>query len=1181
MAGERWSSGIVQLHGDTVVVSATDLVGYLACDHLVTLELGHARGELERPPQREDPELLLLQERGQAHELAYLERLREAGRSIHEIERRHPRTPDDLRAAEEETLDAMRRGVDVIYQATFFDGRWRGHADFLLRNERASDLGPWSYDVADTKLARGVKAGAILQVCVYADRLTALQGTPPERLVIVTGDGQEHHELLADYAAFYRTVKRRFEDRVFGDAAAPATYPDPVDHCRVCVWFPTCMDRRRADDHLSIVAGMTRLATERLVDDDIPTLASLAGIGDERLVVGMNPRPLRRLRDQARIQLDGRLAGRLLYDLIVPDPEAPPDHGLAALPEPSPYDVFFDIEADPWAMDDGLEYLLGVSWRTADGTPDYRPIWGHDRTGEKQAFEEFVDFVIGRLDRDPRMHVYHYAGYESGAIKRLVQRHATREDEVDRILRGRVLVDLYQVVRQGIRASVESYSIKKIEKFYMPHREGPITEAGFSVVEYERWLRDSDPQHLADLADYNRDDCVSTLFLRDWLEGLRTEGIMRRGWNLPRRALLDGSPPEALIERQSAARAREAALRVGIPDDPAERTLEQAGRWLLSGLVDWHRRDAKPAWWEHFRLAGLSVEDLLSESGAIAGLEYVGEVRREKQSIVHRYRFDPRQDTKIKVGDADWTDPATETDGHMGTSAGTVVALDLIDGTIDLKRAANSAVRHPAALIEPTPISYKPLPEAMGRVADFVIKHGLAGPGPYRAARELILREPPRIAGMDAGEMVRRPGENALDTAVRLGLDLGDSVLAIQGPPGTGKTWTGARMIVALVAAGRKLGVTAQSHKAITNMIRAIDEAAAEAGRSVRVIQKCDSTDDGAAQLPDVTVVDDSKVVGPALDAGRYDVAAGTCWLFGREDMLDKLDVLFVDEAGQLSLANVVAAGGCARSIVLLGDPNQLPQVSPGVHPEGAGASALEHLVGAATTIAPDRGLLLDVTYRMHPAVNDFVSEVFYAGRLAADPSTARQLIVGRDGMDELGIRYRPVEHDGDAASSRREAAAVADAVDGLVGQPWTDRFGVTRPLTLNDILVVAPYNAHVGEIERVLVAGHGERGRVGTVDRFQGQEAPVAVYSMATSSPDEIPRGIEFLYSRNRFNVAVSRARGLSILVCSPELLRVRCRTPEQMRLANALCRYVEMVEARTETGGAPRPAVDATVLA
>ncbi|MHB8459490.1 MAG: TM0106 family RecB-like putative nuclease [Candidatus Limnocylindrales bacterium] len=1141
----------MQLIDGTIIVSATDLVGYLACDHLARLELGRIEGHWEKPPHRTDPELELLQERGDAHEHEYLERLRSAGRSIHEIENRHPTSPAELRAAEEETLAAMHRGVDVIYQATFFDGRWRGHADFLLRAERPSRLGPWSYDVADTKLARGVKAGAILQVCVYADRLAQLQGNPPERLVIVTGDGAEHEERLADFAAFHRTVKARYEALIFGSGPRPATYPDPVDHCRVCTWFPTCMDRRRADDHLSIVAGATRTYTERLVKGGVPTRRALAVLDPLVAIGGMNPRPLARLRDQARLQVSGQDSRTLIYELVEPDPEAP-GHGLAALPEPSSLDVFFDIEADPWMGDAGLEYLLGVAWREPDGSHEYLPIWGHDPAGEKAAFERFIDLVIGRLHRDPAMHVYHYAGYESGAIKRLMQRHQTREDEVDLLLRGEVLVDLYQVVRQGVRASVESYSIKKIEKFYLPTRDGPITEAGFSVVEYEHWLRDGDERHLRDLADYNRDDCVSTLLLRDWLEDRRREGIIERGWDLPRPTLAEGEPSEALSDRQAATRAREDALRAGIAADPTERSREDAARWLLAGLIDWHRRDAKPAWWEYHRLRRLSVEDLFEESAAIAGLDYLGVVGEEKQSYVHRYRFDPRQDTKIHVGDDKWVDPTT------GKPAGAVVALDLLDGTIDLKRGKASGVPHPAALIEPPPVRSDPLPGALADIADQVAAHGVAGAGPCRAVRELLLGSPPRIAGTVAGAPLRRDGETTLAAASRVVGDLDESTLAIQGPPGTGKTWTGARMAVALVAAGRRVGVAAGTHKAITNFISAVHDAARDEGRTLRILQR-GTADDGAAGAEGVELTGDSAAVGPALRAGRYDVAAGTAWLFGRRDMRDAVDVLFVDEAGQMSLANVVAMGGATRSIVLLGDPNQLPQVSAGTHPDGAGRSALEHVVGETATIAPDRGLFLETTFRMHPRVNGFVSDTFYAGRLAIDPSTARQRLEALDGSDALGLRYGTVEHHGDTVRSPLEAEAVADAISRLVGGRWTDSHGETRRLTLDDVIVVSPYNAQVAEIGRSIERRFGRAGRVGTVDKFQGQEGVVAIYSMATSSPDEIPRGMEFLYDAHRFNVAVSRARGLAIVVSSLELLTVRPRTPGQMRLANVLCAYAE----------------------
>ncbi|MGH2407390.1 MAG: TM0106 family RecB-like putative nuclease [Candidatus Limnocylindrales bacterium] len=1134
----------------TLVVSATDLVGFLACDHLATLELGKADGMWQKPPRRTDPELQLLQERGDAFERAYLERRRAAGASVVEIPRPE-NDPAALRAAEADTVAAMRRGVDLIYQATFFDGRWLGYADFLQKVDRPSPvLGPWSYEVADTKLARAVKGGALLQVCVYSDRLAQLQGVAPENVHVVTGDGTTNTMRLDDYAAFFRTVKRRFEREVFGDETAPrrdpasaATYPDPVEHCRVCAWFPTCIQRRRDDDHLSIVAGMTRAYTERLMDGGLATMRALAVLPPTQVVPEMNARPLGRVREQARLQVTGADRHELLYELIEPFPDEP-GKGLALLPEPSPLDVFFDIEADPWAIDDGLEYLLGVV-TIESGVPSYLPLWGHDRAGEKAAFEAFIDLVIARLERDPTMHVYHYAGYESGAIKRLMQRHATREDEVDRLLRGKVLVDLFQVVRQGVRASVESYSLKKIEKFYLPVREGPITEAGFSVVEYENWRKDQEQRHLDDLAAYNRDDCASTWQLRDWLEDRRREG-MARGWELPRPILPSPDPTEAQTERQAITRRRIEALQAGVPADPADRSAEQQGRWLLSLLLEWHRRDNKPQWWNWYRLSDLSTDELIEDREALGGLEFVGRIQKINRSVVLRYRFPP-QDHKFDPGDSP-IDPLTK--GGVGT----VYDVDDARGTIDLKRSERTADQHPTALIPSRPIPVDILEDALGRLADWVLANGIDASGPWRASRDIILKRPPRVAGDEVAGELRRPVESVTDAARRLALELDGGTLAIQGPPGTGKTYTGARMILDLVRAGRKVGIAAQSHKAITNMLMAVDKAAREEGRTYRAMQKC-GPEDGGAQVPSVTITGDANAVGPALRERRIDIAAGTAWQFARPEMQGTLDVLVVDEAGQMSLANVAAMNGAARSIVLLGDPNQLAQVSTGVHPDGAGASALEHLVGSALTVPPDLGLFLDRSYRLHPAINAYISEVFYDRRLGTDESTARQAV---DGW--AGLRWRPVEHSGDDSDSPAEAAAVAAAFEDLLGRTWTDQHGVSMPLTARDILVVAPYNAHVAAIERAVEARVRQRARVGTVDKFQGQEGAVAIYSMASSSAEDAPRGMDFLYERNRLNVAISRARAVAILVASPRLLEVHCQKPEQMAKANALCRYVEL---------------------
>lgn len=1188
----------MQLHDDgTLVVSATDLVGFLECDHLVTLEEARARGDLERP-YREDPQLDLVRRRGYEHEQRYIERLRKDGRTVVEMQRRDPKTPDDLRAAEAETLAAMRTGTDVIFQATFFDGRWRGHPDFLVRrDDRPSDLGPWSYDIADTKLARRVKAAAILQMCVYADRLAQLQGLPPETIAVVTGDRESHPHRLEDYAAYYRAAKRRFEARVFPPTVAdpPRTYPEPVEHCRVCAWWSVCQDRRRADDHLSIVAGAAKVQRRRLVDADVPTLAALAGLEVGRGIRGMQPRILERLHRQAALQLARRRDGIDRYELIPPNPDEP-GKGLAALPPPAPLDIFFDIEADPWALDDGLEYLFGwVERDEAGGEPAFHALWAHDRAEEKAMLEAFVDLVMERRQRDPGMHVYHYGGYESGALKRLMQRHATREDEIDVLLRGHVLVNLYDhVVRQGIRASVESYSIKKLETFYMPQREGPITQAGFSVVEYERWMESGDPSILEEIAAYNRDDCVSNLLLRDWLEARRDEALATHPeWypdgDVPRPAWEDGEPTERLRAEVAETRRREDALREGVPVDRAERTADQQGRWLLAALLDWHRREAKPQWWDHYRLVEAPTDDLVADGSALAGLRFVEDLGRSARSVVHRYAFDPAQDSKVVEGKAYLgLVPRADASGWDTTSA-TVVALDPLAGTVDLKRSGGP---HPVALIPTKPFGSEPMRGALLRLADHVIANGLQGPGPYRAARDLVLRSLPRVAGASPGDVLVPGPQDVTAGARSLAVRLDETVLPIQGPPGTGKTYTAARMILDLVARGSRVGVTAQSHRVIENLLEAVVDAAAKEGRVLSIGHRSDGDDERPAPAG-IERIPETKAVPGGLAAGQWDVVGGTSWVWAREDMEGSVDVLFVDEAGQVSLATVCSVAGAARSVVLLGDPNQLPQVSQGTHPEGAGASALEHLVGDARTIPPDRGLLLGTTYRLHPDVNAFISDAFYEGRLDTAPGNERQRVADGLPVGGTGIRHVPIEHDSASNRSPDEAAWIAEAISRLIGREWTDAKGDARPLTADDVLVVAPYNAQVAEIDRAVTRRLGRHSNVGTVDKFQGREAPVAMYSMTTSSPDDAPRDLEFLYSGNRLNVAVSRARGLAVVLANPELLNVACRSPEQMRLVNALCRLVEIAEAQVgdvgskpdpggvragaDPGGVVRPAMDA----
>jgi predicted RecB family nuclease len=1123
--------------GGRVVLSPTDLVGHLACSHLTRLELEAASQGAARP-ERVDAELDLLARRGEMHEQTQLRRMEAEGLRVAHVGD-HAETVEGLRAAEAETLDAMRGGADVVYQAAFFDGRWRGRADFLLRVDTPSALGDWSYEVADAKLARSVKVSALLQMCEYSLHVARLQGVAPRDMHVLLGSGNTETHRVGDYAAYHRAARRRLEDAVDGPDAG--TYPEPVDHCNVCRWLHHCTTRRRHDDHLSLVAGMRRDHTRRLRDAGIGTVAALAAAPAQR-TADVGDAPWQRLRQQARLQMHERTTGDQTYELLTPERDG---LGLAALPPPSAGDLFFDMEGDPFVPDGGLEYLFGAV-ELVDGTPRFHSFWAHDRTEEKAAFEALVDLLIDRLRTHPSLHVYHYASYEPAALKRLMGRHATREDEVDRLLRGGVLVDLYRVVTQGVRVSKDSYSIKKLEHFYMAERTEAIADAAASIVAYEQWLETRDPSLLDGIAAYNRRDCESTWMLRDWLEQRRDE-LIATGVAVERPQPRDAEPTEQQAAMAAETRELAGALTAGIPADASERTPRQRAQWLLGQLLDWHRREVKSEWWAYYARSEMSDEELVEDTEAIGSLVHVGSVRPDKRSTVHAYRFDAAQEHKLDEGDKPH-DPRTQ------AAAGEIVAVDNDAGIVELKRGPSlDGAPHPTALMPPTPIPTPAMRQALRRVAEAVVAGGIDAPGRYGAVRGLLLQRTPRLRTTLPGLPLLHPGQDPVAATCALVADLDDSCLAVQGPPGCGKTFTGAHVIVSLVRAGRRVGVCATSHRAIGNLLSEVCQVAATQRQPVRILQKCE--DAQACGAPEVRRAARNEVVAGALAAGEVDVVAGTPWLFADERLDGVLDVLVVDEAGQMSLANVCAVATAARNLVLLGDPQQLAQPSRGVHPAGAEVSALDHLLDGHDTIPEHRGVFLPATRRMHPQICRFISDAFYDGRLTSHPDTERQRVDGAGALHPTGTHIVTVDHSGNRTASPEEVRAVEALVEQLDGARWTEPGGVPRPLTSSDILVVAPYNAQVKRLRSALQG----RALAGTVDRFQGGQAAVTVYSMATSSGEDMPRNLEFLFSRNRLNVAVSRARCVAVLVCAPELLRVRCRTPGQLRLVNALCRYAE----------------------
>lgn len=1106
----------MQHRDDQLLFSPSDLGNFLACEHLTQLDLTLAL-QGGRRPSYENAYAELLRSKGEEHELAFLETLRVTGRRVVEV---RLNTARDFEDGTRRTREAMRAGADYVYQAVFFSHGWRGIADFLERVDRPSALGAWSYQVLDTKLARHPRPEHALQLSFYSQALAETQEVAPDLAYVVLGTRERVAIRLADVTAYYRRVRQRFEAAV---GARPETGPYRCHHCSFCDFRSPCEDRLEREDHVLRVAGIHRDQVKRLFAGGINTLTALAETRQDTRVAKMAPSTFETLRDQAGLQLIRQRAGTLEWRPL----EIEPGRGFAALPPRSPGDVIFDLEGHPFFEPArGLEYLFGLL--LLDGTePRYQAFWAHDRDGERQVFEALVDLVHAHLQRYPDLHVYHFSGSEPSTLKRLMAEHATREAQVDDLLRRQVFVDLHSIVRRALRAGVPSYSLKELEVLFSFTRTGAVRSGTQAILNYERWLHQRKQELLDEIAAYNQEDCQATLGLLEWLHQIRPADLP---WpKAPEPQPVSPETTEALDARQ---RLRQALIEGAEPGTP---------RGLAGELLEYHRREARPAWWAYFDRLGKSPEELLEDSEAIAYLEADpgAPPQPRKKSLVYTLRF-PIQDHKLRPGHM-VDDPAT------GRSAGTIVAIDDAGGTLQLLRGPSfRSTPLPSEIVAGKPIEDRTQRAAVLRVAEAI----RAGDGRYPALQAILARERPRIRGLAAGERIQTTNPDEMKT-LALGLD--GSYLFLQGPPGTGKTWTGARIVVQLLASRRRVGITAQSHKAIHNLLDEIEAVARDTGVRFKGLKKSSAGNPESEYAGEFIKSDPDN--STFAEAGPdVQLFAGTAWLFAREDLDGKLDHLVIDEAGQVSLADALAMGTAARNVILLGDPLQLAQVSQGVHPTGSGVSVLEHLLGDAPTIPEDRGVFLERSFRMHPDVSAFISEIVYAGRLHSDASAER-----RTTSFGTGIRFEPVDHDGNKSSSDEEVARVAALVAGMRGGTFTDGDGTTRPLREEDFMVVAPYNAQVLRLRAGLPAGV----RVGTVDKFQGQEAPIVFFSMATSSGEDVPRSLSFLFSRNRLNVAISRAQCLAVLVCSPRLLEARCESIEEMQLVNALCRLVEYAEA------------------
>ncbi|AIY02303.1 nuclease (RecB family) [Arthrobacter sp. PAMC 25486] len=1198
-----------------LIFSASDLVTASECQYRTLRILDEKLGRTDKPGFSKDEMLERAAELGDAFEEKILGEYQRkfgawdpaAGKGVKVVQR--STGPDgktaapkwaDLEAKREETLESLRTGADVVFQATFFDGSMVGFADFLMKQPDGS------YAVHDTKLARHARVSALLQLAAYGDQLQKYGIPVAPAATLVLGDRKHSEHPMADLLPVFREHRERFLALTAVHRAQPlavAWLQDGISYCGRCDY---CSQQVTEHQDLLLVNGMTGSQRRKLMAQGINTVQDLAAI-PASAAAG----PLVRLRDQARMQLgldtvDGTaIAGKGADAHKISFKVLPV---VSKLPAPSPGDIFFDFEGDPLWQDPvtekwGIEYLFGSIEALPAGVepssvPDeelvFKPFWAHSRDEERAAFLGFLDYVQVRRKIWPDMHVYHYAPYEKSALRNLSVLHGVGEDIVDDWLRSGLLVDLLDTVRQSVRISESSYSIKKLEPFYMGEnvRSGDVKDAGASVVAYADYCSQRDAglegdaaqadkaeQTLSSISDYNEYDCVSTLRLRDWLLKIGaatkvatwTEGSGKLNITDEKKATYEPSPEELRLAEYIA----DLRGQKGYELSPDENAIE-----LVAAAASYHRREDKQFWWGHF--------DRL-EKGPEAWTEERNMLRIEQVDVVEDWAKPadkPRARTEertLKV-----TGTATEgSDFRPGTTWFGMYDAPLPEGMEEDSEDPNDALRRgglfnitvledasdaatpeltallvaeksttkvqpynqlPIALAPNKPVPTVSIRAALSELASTV--GGTLPTLPRHPGLDILRKAAPRLldgASLPSavmhgdGHSVRDHDYiGAITTAVH---ELDHSYLAVQGPPGTGKTHVGSHVIARLLKKGWKIGVVGQSHAVVENMLRAaIGKAEVDPERVGKKL---------AAPHEVPWKITDDKQFAKLLNSDGGALIGGTAWtMTGANVPEGSLDLLVIDEAGQYSLANTLAVSRAARNLLLLGDPQQLPQVTQGSHPAPVDESALGWLSEGHATLPEELGYFLADSWRMHPDLCTAVSRLSYDGKLSSALAATQRHLEGRaPGVETVYISQDPASGKVNLQSSPEEAAEVVAQAKEHLGLMWTPGEGKpARPLDQDDILVVAAYNAQVHLVRETLDNAGLSGVKVGTVDKFQGQEAPVVLVTMACADPAAAPRGMEFLLNRNRVNVAVSRGQWRAVIIRSPELSNFMPGRPEGM---------------------------------
>ena len=1117
--------------------SPSDLNNFVSCKYLVKNEIKFLNQEIEKNEESFDKKLW--KEFGLKHEKKHFKLLSAKYKKSISIKQ-----DIDEKERNKQTLAAIKKGYDLIYHAYLIDEDFRGECDFLIKSNMPSNLGDFSYEVYDTKITRKPRPRHILQITSYSHMLSKIQGIVPQKMYLIDGTDKTRYYKTKEYLDFYLFTKNNFE-KYLKNISKEKIYPEKCDHCEICDFADECEKIWVKDNYINQVAKINRSQIEKLKKIGIKTVEELANCNPDKIKVKINKQTLKDRISQAKLQEEKRKTGKTKYIILDPDV----GKGFYHLPKPDEGDLFYDIEGFPQEDGRGFEYLHGIYYKNGKNH-EFKPFWAKDfeKKYEKENYIELIKFFKSHFKKYPKAFIYHYADYEKRSLRQLASLYSSDYPEgynfVDTLLREEKFVDLRLIINQSVRTSEKDMSLKSIEGvLYNFNRKGDVKRAEDSVRLYDFWSATKDAKTKKDIIEYNEEDCISTFHLREFLVSNKPESIDWFSKKEKTEKKYQNKKPVEEWEKVEADLLKSLEKK-SLKDNPLTETIRN--------LIGFHRREQKPEWWAIFDRMKKSHDELEDDPECIGQCVLQSpEPEKIEKNVVFTYQFND-QDYKLKEDTSIY-------DVHTRLSLGKITEIienspnkNLVKIKITEKKFKSiGEMPKIISLTKGSPPAIGVLEKALNKfVIDYINKNGSS----YKAIINLLNRGNPDLKNIKSGSKLINEDKDITDESVNVIKQMNKTCLSIQGPPGTGKTYTSAKVIIELMKDGKRVGISSNSHPAIKNLLSEIERQAKNEKFEFQGMKKSSNSN-----LFEGEFIKDVLDKDMPIDINDFLLFAGTAWFFSKKDMENILDYLFIDEAGQVSLANTISMATSCKNLILIGDQMQLSQPIRGTHEGYAKLSSLDYILEDKDTIPPEQGIFLRETRRLNKKICKYISESFYDSRLVPHEVTKkRKLKLELNDIGDEGIFYIPTEHFGNSQRSDEEAELINNYYSKIIGKTYEDEKGKFK-IDVKNNMVVAPFNVQANNIKQKLLKKFSKDTKVGTIDLFQGQEAKIVFISMTSSDAENLPRHKGFFFSRNRLNVAISRAQNVAIILMSPKLLMASANTIDQMKLINNFCKLLE----------------------